>query len=184
MSSRGSLALGSKLLAESKQLIPISWLAFLAPDHVEPLLEIGSVVIERKTAIKNFDNNAQFLTDITSGSLDFGLSEPLITRVRSSRSRTLGIGIGELISRDVGDAGIPGIKLIIDAIARKDAGLSYSRPSCELINPATGDLVMVQPVSLTSTAEIMYSVCWITKRMLQIAKRNELETMVTGYIWS
>ncbi len=133
-----------------------------------------------KTAIKNFDDNAQFLTEITSGSLDFGLSEQLIARVRSSRSRTLGIGIEELISRDVGEAGRLGIKMVIDAIARKDAGLSYNRPSREMINPATGDLVMVQPISLTSTAEIMYCVCLITKRMLQIANRGELETMVTG----
>lgn len=184
MSARGSLALGSKLLAESKRLLPISWLAFLSPDNVESLLELGSVDIERKIAIKNFENNAHFLMDITSGSLDFGLSERLIAPVRSSRTRTLGIEIGELISNDVDEADVPGIKMVIDAIARKDASLSYIRPSREMMNPATGDLVMVQPIRFTSTAEVLYSVCWITERWLKIATREELEAMVTGYIWS
>ena len=184
MSARGSIGLGSKLLAESKRLIPISWLAFLTPEHVEPLLDHGTVSIERKTAIENFDNNASFLAEITAGELKFDLSERLISPVRSSRARKLGIEIGELLAADGGERDLPGIKMVLDAIADRNANLTFARPSRKMENPATGEMVKVKPIKLKRTADIMYSVCWITERWLQIADSEELEAMVTGHIWS
>jgi hypothetical protein len=182
MSARGSLALGSKILAESKRLIPISWLAFLTLDNIESLLGQGFAEVERKTAIRNFELNAPFLTKITSGKLDFNLSERIINPVRSSRARTIGIGIAELLSNDGSENDTPGIAMVIDAIARKDATLSYVRPSREKVNPATGDSVKIPPVKLASTTDIIFSVCWITERWLKTATQDELEHMVTGNI--
>ncbi len=184
MSARGSIHLGTRLLAESKRLIPISWLAFLTPDHIESLLERGSAEVERKNAIRNFEHNAPFLTEIATRRLSFKLSERIINPVRSSRARTLGIEIGELISNQGGEQDVPGIAMVIDAIARKDASLSYARPSCKMINPGTGELVEVQPIKLASTADILYSVCWITERSLKIATHDELEAMVIGHLRS
>lgn len=184
MSARGSIGLGSKVLAESKRLIPISWLAFLTPDHVEPLLDHGSVSIERKTAIENFDRNAPFLAETTSGELNFDLSERLISPVRSSRARKLSIDIAELIADDGAERDLPGIKMVIDAIAKEDAKLNFSRPSCKMENPATGEMIKVKPIKLKRTADIIYSVCWITERWLEIADSEELEAMVTGHVWS
>ena len=182
MSARGSLALGSKILAESKRLIPISWLAFLTPDNIESLLGQGSAEVERKNAIRNFELNAPFLTEITSGILDFNLSERIINPVRSSRARTIVIGIGDLLSNEASENDVPGIAMVIDAIARKDANLSYVRPASEKVNPATGDMVKIPPVRLASTADIIFSVCWITGRWLKTATQDELEHMVTGNI--
>ena len=72
--------------------------------------------------------------------------------------------------------------MVIDAIARKDANLSYVRPACEKVNPATGDMVKIPPVRLASTADIIFSVCWITERWLKTATQDELEHVVTGNI--
>ena len=183
MSARGSLALGSKLHAESKRLIPVSWLALLSPEDAESIIEHGSAIIPRKQAIENFDNNAPFLSEITAGNLDFGVSEDLITPARSSRARTVTINIAELVDDDEAERELPGISTVIDAIARKDANLSFKLPARSIVNPATGDTIKVKPINLKSTADIMYSVCWITDRRLEIADKEELESMVTGHIW-
>jgi hypothetical protein len=182
MSARGYLALGSKPIAESKRLIPVSWLAFLSPDQTTALLEHGSATIERKSAIENFDRNAPFLAEITSGSLNFDLSEKLIASVRSSKARALCVELSELLTEDGGERDLPGIGTVIDGIANQDASITFTRQARSMVNPATGDMVMVKPIKLESTAAVLDTVCGITERWLQIADKDELESMVTGHI--
>jgi len=183
MSARGSLALGSNLIAESKRLIPVSWLAFLAPEHSESLLTEGSAEVRRKSAIENFDFNAPFLAKITSGTLKFDLSERLIAKVRSSRARKLQIEIGDLLNETASERDLPTIKMVIDAIHRKDPDLKFVRPSRKMASVVDGELINVNPITLNCTADLMYSVCWITERWLQFANKQERESMVTGYVY-
>ena len=181
MSARGSLGLGTKLLAETKRLIPVAWFAFISPDNLSQLQETGSVELDRKHALENFSANREFIAEITDGTLDFDVaSTKLLDRITTSRAKTLTIDIAELVNDD----GLtPGIDILVNAIATNDPKQKVSLPPQEVINPGTGDKVKIKGVKLKSTAEIMYSICWITDRWLEIADDEELESMVTGYIW-
>lgn len=183
MSARGFLCLGSKLLAESRSLIPISWLGFLSNDNIASLLDDGTATLERKVAIATFDNNAPFLAEISAGKLDFGLAEQLIARVRSSRAKTVRIEISELIVEEDKERTLPGIDAVVEAISMKDGSQSFRLPARVVVNPADGEKIKTKAIHLKSNADIMYSVCWITERWLKIADAEERESMVTGHIW-
>ena len=181
MSARGSLALGKKLLAETKRLIPVAWLAFIQPEDLSQLQETGSIELDRKRALDNFAANSKFIAQITDGTLEFDMiSTKLVDRISSSRAKTLTIDIAELINDD-GLA--PGIDVLINAFAKRDPKQKFILPPQEVVNPATGDKVKIKGTKLKSTADIMYSICWITDRWLETADDEELKSMVTGYIW-
>lgn len=180
MSARGSLGLGTKLLAETKRLIPVAWIGFIQPDDVPQLQKTGSLEIDRKRALDTFASNSEFIAEITDGTLDFGTaSRKLIDRITASRASTLTIDIAELINDD--DLA-PGIETLVTAIATRDAKQTFALPPQEAVNPATGDTVTIPGKKLKSTAEIMYSICWMTARALKTADDEERESMVTGYI--
>lgn len=179
MSARGFLSLGTKTLAESKQLIPIAWLGFLTPEHIETLISQQPIELDRKVALANFDLNSPFLSKIASALPFDSASESLIAKVRSSRAKTLTINILELINFDG-----PGPKIgdVLTAIAEQDAKRKFSTPSTTAINPATGEEVRIPGIKFNSTIEALLVVCWIQPDDLN-QKRARLVELVIGYIW-
>ena len=143
-------------------------------------MDSGCITIDRKKAIANFELNASFLTEITAGDLDFSVADKLVERVRNSRAKTVGIEIAELLNPE--QDGLT-IDLVLNAIAERDPQSTFVIPAGEVINPGTGDKVKIKKIELKSTAAMMYQVCWITARWLEIANPRQKEQMVTGHIW-
>ena len=155
------------------QLIPISWLAFLAHEDLASLKTRDVVSIDRVRAIKNYDDNKSFFAMLIGDQLAFHLSERLAKPVRASAANRFVIDIGDLLPpRNE----ICVLEEVFTAIREKDCVRQFSlrRRKSEV----TG--TMRPPIHFPNTLEMLNFVCWITPRMLQIATRKERETMVVG----
>ncbi len=190
MSARGSFVTNpgsrsSKLMAESKNRIPLYWLSFLSTEDIDHAEHPGQFKIDRKQAIERASNNLPFFLKLFQ---EVGLFEEaarsFLELLGSQRAKTVGIEVTELLEElqdEEGTQGMPKFRNAVEAIESQNADYSLTVPGRTIKNPFTQEDMQLKERRFSSTREMLLYICSLRPEDLKSKKREEVQDTIIGY---
>ena len=186
MSNRGCLVASPdsqrpKIIAETADFIPLMWPSLLTSGDISASGCIGEFELNR---IECIDRIAARVPLFIQAFEDIGdlrqFADALVDKLRSKRSKTIGLDITDLVPRE--DGIVPPLDLAIAAIESDDPSYKVTIPARTVENPYLGDTTTIAEQKFDSFRDVLLNVCMVTERDLQNSGTDALREWFIGEI--